>query len=55
MLVRDSLQPEDLLLLSEDLDGSIVKYGLDYGLEVSATAIMDTIWTAAPAHGPGDE
>jgi hypothetical protein len=29
MLVRDSLQAEDLLLLSKDLDGSIVKHRLD--------------------------
>jgi hypothetical protein len=42
MLVRDSLQPEDLLLLSKDLDGSIVKDRLDCERTIRGTAIIDT-------------
>jgi hypothetical protein len=56
MLIRDSLQTENLLFLGEDLDGSIIKHGLDCGLEVSATVIIDTRWSATPnGQGPGDE
>lgn len=42
MLVRHSLQAEDFLLLSEDLDGGIVENGLDCLTKVSGTAGIDT-------------